>query len=239
MPQRSGARRAIGSKHLTQMAVRAVLITRDAAANARELVVKPSGMAFLAVRDCERELDEIERAIDTQIPDALPCISRDDARAILACVRLITDTGRIGDLLFGVTERLRRYQLRLAKGDTALLGQMAAVVESMLQDIHRGFASHDARLAWDVIRRDAQIDRARHQLFRQHLNRKHRRDPAESIHVLLMAQAFERSGDHAKNLAEELFHLVEGRSLWHVSPQQQRAEFTRLAAEETKSQGQA
>ena len=33
--------------------------------------------------------------------------------------------------------------------------------------------------------------------------------------VLLMAQAFERAGDHAKNLGEELFHLVEGRSLRH------------------------
>jgi hypothetical protein len=33
--------------------------------------------------------------------------------------------------------------------------------------------------------------------------------------VLLMAQAFERAGDHTKNLGEELFHLVEGRSVRH------------------------
>jgi len=32
---------------------------------------------------------------------------------------------------------------------------------------------------------------------------------------MLMAQAFERAGDHAKNLGEELFHLVEGRSMRH------------------------
>ena len=30
-----------------------------------------------------------------------------------------------------------------------------------------------------------------------------------------MAQAFERAGDHAKNLGEELVHLVEGRSVRH------------------------
>jgi phosphate uptake regulator len=33
--------------------------------------------------------------------------------------------------------------------------------------------------------------------------------------MLLMAQAFERAGDHTKNLAEEVFHLVEGRSVRH------------------------
>jgi phosphate uptake regulator len=31
-----------------------------------------------------------------------------------------------------------------------------------------------------------------------------------------MAQALERAGDHATNLAEELFRLIQGRSLRHV-----------------------
>jgi phosphate uptake regulator len=35
------------------------------------------------------------------------------------------------------------------------------------------------------------------------------------VNLLFVAQAFERAGDHAKNLGEELFHLVEGRSLRH------------------------
>jgi hypothetical protein len=34
--------------------------------------------------------------------------------------------------------------------------------------------------------------------------------------VLLMAQALERSGDHAKNLAEELYSLIEGHTLRHL-----------------------
>jgi phosphate uptake regulator len=32
----------------------------------------------------------------------------------------------------------------------------------------------------------------------------------------LMAQALERAGDHATNLAEELFRLIQGRSLRHT-----------------------
>jgi len=38
----------------------------------------------------------------------------------------------------------------------------------------------------------------------------------ESFHVLFMTQALERAGDHAKNLAEEVCHLVSGHSVRHV-----------------------
>jgi phosphate uptake regulator len=31
-----------------------------------------------------------------------------------------------------------------------------------------------------------------------------------------MSQALERAGDHAKNLAEEICHLVSGRSVRHI-----------------------
>ena len=34
--------------------------------------------------------------------------------------------------------------------------------------------------------------------------------------VLLMAQALERAGDHTTNLAEDLYNLIEGRSLRHM-----------------------
>ena len=37
-----------------------------------------------------------------------------------------------------------------------------------------------------------------------------------------MAQALERAGDHATNLAEELFRLIEGRSLRHTPKRQLR-----------------
>jgi phosphate uptake regulator len=42
-----------------------------------------------------------------------------------------------------------------------------------------------------------------------------RRRREYSTNLLFIAQAFERAGDHAKNLAEEVFHLVEGRSVRH------------------------
>jgi phosphate uptake regulator len=37
-----------------------------------------------------------------------------------------------------------------------------------------------------------------------------------SFEVLLMAQALERCGDHTKNLAEELYSLIQGHTLRHL-----------------------
>jgi phosphate uptake regulator len=65
------------------------------------------------------------------------------------------------------------------------------------------------------MRSDAEIDQACHAIFRRHLGDSDPRRRDYSTALLLMAQAFERAGDHAKNLGEELFHLVEGRSLRH------------------------
>jgi len=61
------------------------------------------------------------------------------------------------------------------------------------------------------------IDEACHAMFRRHLESTDRRPREYSTNLLLVAQAFERAGDHAKNLAEELLHLVEGRSVRHES----------------------
>jgi phosphate uptake regulator len=41
----------------------------------------------------------------------------------------------------------------------------------------------------------------------------------ESYHVVFMAQILERSGDHVKHLAEEVCHLVTGRSARHLQRQ--------------------
>ncbi len=79
-----GTERARGSSAnaeagLLTTAVHGILAARDAAFNLRELLTNPSGVAFLTVKECEKELDQLERSIDGQAPDAiaqapnLPC----------------------------------------------------------------------------------------------------------------------------------------------------------------------
>ena len=52
---------------LTSQIVRGCLIARDALFNVRDFLAEGSRLAFLAIKDCEKELDQIERKIDEQL----------------------------------------------------------------------------------------------------------------------------------------------------------------------------
>jgi phosphate transport system protein len=220
-PVKAGSQR----HHLMQMALGAFLVAKDAAANLREALARPSGLAFLAIKECEKELDQLERAIDEEIPRALAQVSENDAREILASLKLIIDLERIGDLVLWVAMRLQRSHPRLPKPDTRLLAEMSQVLESLLGQLHEGFLQRDLESARTVVQADNRLDEMRHSAFRRHLEGRDPQDTSRRIDVLLMAQALERAGDHGKNLAEELFYLVEGRSLRHVTARQRQTEF--------------
>jgi phosphate transport system protein len=196
-----------------QMALGAFLVARDAASNLREALARPSGLAFLAIKECEKELDQLERAIDEELPRALAQVSEDEAREILASLKL------------RVALRLQRSHPRLPKPDTRLLADMSEVLESLLGRLHEGFLQRDLESARTAVQADNQLDELRHSAFRRHLEGRDPQDTSRRIDVLLMAQALERAGDHGKNLAEELFYLVEGRSLRHVTARQRQTEF--------------
>ena len=200
---------------LTPLVERACLIARDCVFNAKDLLHNASRMAFLTIRDCEQELDQIERQIDERIAGAITRVGEARARQLLACLKFITDLERIGDLVMGAAHRLHGRRERLARADADQLIEMSVILCAMLEQIHRGFTSRDIECAREVLRVDSQVDRICHSLFQRHLADK---DPDPQIfEVLLIAQAFERVGDHAKNLAEELVSLSEGRSLRHTT----------------------
>jgi phosphate transport system protein len=220
MPRsKADSSRARDTRELTELATRACLIASDAAFNARDLLANASRMAFLAVRDCEKELDRIEQQIDQELPSAITQVTEPEARELLACLRFSTELERIGDLLWGVAQRAHNLQRQLPKADGQSLLQMLDVLQKMLHEVKEGFTDRDLQPAHDVLRADREIDRVYKALFLRHV-RNVAEDVQHSADTVLMAQALERAGDHATNLAEELFRLIEGRSLRHVPKRQ-------------------
>jgi phosphate transport system protein len=201
---------------LTELALRACLVASDAAFNTKDFFANASRMALLAVRDCEKELDRLEQQIDEQLPAAISQVTELEARELLACLRFATDLERIGDLLWGAVQRAQSLQSRLPKPDTHQLVEMIGILEKMLQQVREGFSSRELEPASYVLRADREMDKVHKALFRRHLQNAGKPTMQHSGDVLLMAQALERAGDHATNLAEELFRLIEGRSLRHV-----------------------
>jgi phosphate transport system protein len=199
------------------MISRACLIAKDAAFNVQDYIENSSNIAFVAVRQCEKELDQIEREIDQLLPSAITEVSEPEARQLLACLKFITDLERIGDLLSSAANGLHELTRSLAREDAALFTEMSHTLQQMLEEVHRGFISRDVNAAKLVLRTDSEIDRACHKVFRRHFAVIGTNGTSDSSRILFIAQAFERAGDHAKNLGEEIIHLVRGQSLRHAS----------------------
>lgn len=205
---------------LTRLAREACLVAKDGAFNLHDYLENSSNMAFVAVKDCEKELDRMERRIDEEISSAITQVGEDEARQLLACLKFIIDLERIGDLTWSVTQRLQSLSTKLMRDDRKDLIEMAVTLQKMLEAVHGGFVRHDLEPARWVLQTDSQIDQVCRGMFRRHLESRDRRPREYSTTIMLMAQAFERAGDHAKNLGEELFHLVEGRSVRHEPKRQ-------------------
>jgi len=201
---------------LTRLALKACLIARDAAFNIRDLVTNSSRMAFLAIKDCEKELDLIERQIDERLPAAITRVNEARARQLLASLKCTTDLERIGDLMMNVAMRVQSRATKVPASDARQLVEMSVTLRDMLDLIHRGFVSLDLDCARKVLQMDKEVDGVCHALFQKHLTATLPQNDTTSFEVLLMAQALERAGDHTTNLAEELYSLIEGRSLRHV-----------------------
>ncbi len=196
-----------------EVALRACLIAKDAAFNATDFIATGSRMAFIAVQQCEKELDQIERQIDESTPGAITEVTEAEARELLACLKFTVDLERIGDLIWSVVKRIHTLPTRLHPKEAESLTAMAQTLQEMLARVHEGFVRRDIALASSVLGMDSEIDQACHSIFGQYLKNGAGPRSYEATNVLLMAQAIERAGDHTKNLAEELFHLIEGHSV--------------------------
>src|SRR5262245_9822326 len=81
----------LSADEIGQLALKACLIARDAAFNIRDLLTNSSRMAFLAIKDCEKELDLIERQIDEKLPAAITRVNEARARQLLSSLKSTTD----------------------------------------------------------------------------------------------------------------------------------------------------
>ncbi len=191
-------------------------VARGAAANLADALAGGAGQCHEFVTEAELRLDQFDREIDERVTEELSH-SPGNARELLACMKFIVDLERIGDLLASVSSCSVGLQRRIATQDMGDLIRMATILEHMLADAQTSFANADLDLVLAILRADSELDRLRNLTLMRHLEGAPETAPHDSIHVVFMAQALERCGDHVKNLAETICHLVTGKSVRHVS----------------------
>lgn len=205
---------------LLAMAVRSCQVAQASAEALLDGIKTRNESSLEKVFAYEDELDTLNREVNEAVIRLIP-ETRDavHARELIACLKFAIELERIGDLFLNVVNRFRAAAPRLHAHDLDELAAMTSLVVSMLTGVAEALVGRDVGRALSVLREDSELDRRRNLMIVRHVDNPEELPVEESYHVVFMAQILERSGDHVKHLAEEICHLVTGRSARHLQRQ--------------------
>ncbi|MCK9367080.1 MAG: phosphate signaling complex protein PhoU [Metallibacterium scheffleri] len=138
-----------------------------------------------------------------------------DLREVMAALRIAADIERIGDYAANVAKRTIALNLSAPIPPAANLPTLAETAIELVRDVLIAYRESDADLARQVWERDVELDALYTSLFRELLTymMEDSRNITPATHVLFMAKNIERIGDHATNIAENVWFLVTGTPL--------------------------
>ena len=107
---------------------------------------------------------------------------------------------------------------------------MTELVLTQIKDVLDAYARRDVAKALQVWRGDEEVDAVNNSLFRELLTymMEDPRNISVCIHLLFCAKNIERMGDHATNIAETIYYMVEGRPLPDERPKGDNTSTTRV-----------
>src|SRR6202034_2340154 len=144
-----------------------------------------------------------------------------DLREIVGAMRVCNDLERIGDHAKHIGKRVVAlsgdlYPQTLIRG----VEHMAAMVSALLKQVLDAYASGDLQAALAVWNGDEEVDAMCTSLFRELLTymMEDPRNITFCMHLMFCAKDIERIGDHATNIAETVYYMIEGRPITDQRP---------------------
>src|SRR6201994_4652274 len=144
-----------------------------------------------------------------------------DLREIVAALRVSNDLERIGDLAKNIGKRVGAldgdfYPSKLLRG----VEHMASLVIAQLKHVLDAYAGRDLQSALAVWKGDEEVDSLCTSLFRELLTymMEDPRNITFCMHLMFCAKNIERMGDHATNIAETVYYMIEGRPITDQRP---------------------
>jgi phosphate transport system protein len=153
-----------------------------------------------------------------------------DLREIIGALRISNDLEKIGDLAENVAKEVILLSDAFVIDEVILqLQRMGRLVLGQLMRVLRSYERGDAAEALEVWREDLEVDSLNNSLFRETLTymMENPRNITFCTHLLFCAKNIERIGDHATNIAETVYYIVEGRTLPDERP---KADLTGIGA---------
>ena len=161
----------------------------------------------------DQAIDELERQISHDVMLlALRGPMARDLREILAGLRIPADIERIGDYAANVAKRSIALNTSPPLPHVAGLRALGLLAAGQVRLALRAYHDGDDELALQVRDNDARLDQQYTALFRELLTymMEDPRNITPCTHLLFMAKNLERIGDHATNIAENVWFLQHG-----------------------------
>ncbi len=169
------------------------------------------------VVDNDDAIDQMEQDISHDVVRllALRAPMAGDLRNVFAALRIAADIERIGDYAANVAKRSIPLSMVAPVGPVGGLKQLATLAAIGVRDVLAAYRDRDAERAHAVWKNDAVLDDAYTGYFRQLLTymMEDPRNITPCTHLLFMAKNIERIGDHATNIAENVWFQVNGEPL--------------------------
>lgn len=172
-----------------------------------------------ALMQGDHEVDRMEREIETLCLRLILMqqpVAR-DLRLISSALKMITDMERIGDQASDIAEILTMPLVGEPLDFPGQLGQMAEKTALMVRKAIDAYVNRDAALSLQVIEDDDEVDSLFDQVKRELMNmidavcrKGHHQVGMQLLDMLMIAKYFERSADHAVNIAEWVQYAVTG-----------------------------
>jgi phosphate transport system protein len=144
-----------------------------------------------------------------------------DLREIVGAMRVANDLERIGDHAKHIGKRVvaledDSYPPKLIRG----VAHMAALVAALLKQVLDAYASRDLQGALAVWNGDEEVDALCTSLYRELITymMEDPRNITFCMHLMFCAKDIERIGDHATNIAETVYFMIEGRLITDQRP---------------------
>jgi phosphate transport system protein len=191
-------------------------------AAAIDAVIKRDSELAARVVAADATVDQLEHEVDGLVVRLLALrqpMAR-DLREILAALRIANDLERICDYAANVAKRSIVLNQTPPAKPAFELPRMARLAQLLVKDVIDAYVERDADKAYAVWMRDEELDEMYASLFRVLLTymMEDPRNIGPSTHLLFMAKNIERIGDHATNIAEDLYFLVNGTPLVQKRP---------------------
>lgn len=200
--------------HAEKMIVHSVQALIQADVDLAKQVVKDD----LVLDDAQREIDD--KAV-LLIAQRQPMAN--DLREVFANIRIAGDLERIGDMAKGIGKRVSSiteysHGVKFARG----LEHLNQLALEQLNAVLNAYGTREVGSIEDLRERDEEIDAMYTSLFRELLTymMEDPRNITTCTQLLFCAKNIERIGDHATNIAEDTYYMVEGKKLDNYRPKE-------------------